>query len=93
VITLAARVRPAKDVLHRDLVGESVLLDVVSGSYFGLDEVGTRIWALLAAGEPLDRIVAILATEYDATAERLCADLLALVEELYASRLVVVEEA
>jgi hypothetical protein len=92
VITLATRVRPAKDVLYRDLAGESVLLDVASGSYFGLDEVGTRIWALLVAGEPLDRIVAALAAEYDAPADRLRADLLALVEELHASKLVLVEE-
>ncbi len=88
MITLATRVRPAKNVLCRGVAGESVLLDAASGSYFGLDEVGARIWALLAAGEPLERIVTVLAGEYDAPEERLRADLLALVEELAANRLV-----
>ena len=92
VVTNEARVKPAKDVLFRDLGGEAVLLDLASGSYFGLDGVGTRIWALIAGGKTLAAIVAALAAEYDAPAERLQADLLILVEELIASKLLLLED-
>jgi hypothetical protein len=88
---MATRVRPAKDVLVRDLGGEAVLLDVASGSYFGLDEVGTRIWQLIAGGELLAAIVATLASEYDAPEDRLRSDLIRLVDELVASKLLIVE--
>jgi hypothetical protein len=89
---LDARVRPAADVLFRDLGGEAVLLDVASGSYFGLNEVGARVWQLVAAGGTLAGIVAALAAEYDVPGERLQADVLALVEDLAANRLVIVEQ-
>jgi len=39
------RVRP--DVLSRQLDDETVLLDLASGTYFGLNEVGASIWAML----------------------------------------------
>ena len=37
-----------EDVVVRDLAGEAVLLHLGTGTYFGLDTVGTRIWHLLA---------------------------------------------
>ena len=40
----------SKDVLFQEVAGETVLLDLNSESYFGLDEVGTRIWTLLNEG-------------------------------------------
>jgi hypothetical protein len=91
-ITMQARAKPAKDVLFRDLGGETVLLDTASGSYFGLNEVGARIWALLTGGENVASTLATLEAEYDAPAEKLRADLLALVEELVASGLLVLDQ-
>ena len=38
------------DVVFRDLDGEAVILDLVSGTYFGLNEVGTRVWRLVDEG-------------------------------------------
>ncbi len=90
-VTLDSRVRPASDVLFRQLGGESVLLNLSTGSYFGLDEVGTRIWTLVSGGESLAAVLDRLDAEYDAPLERLRADLLALVGELTAGGLVVVE--
>jgi hypothetical protein len=92
-VALETRVRPAADVLFRQLGGEAVLLNLATGSYFGLNEVGARIWALLGAGETLRASLATLSAEYDASAEQLRADLLALVDELVANGLLVVESA
>jgi hypothetical protein len=92
-VSLETRVRPAADVLFRQLGGEAVLLNLATGSYFGLNEVGARIWALLAGGATLAASLAILSAEYDASAEQLRIDLLALVEELVGNGLLVVEPA
>ena len=35
---------PAPDVVVRDLDGEAVVLDLATGTYFGLNDAGTRIW-------------------------------------------------
>ena len=46
-IPFQARARAADGVLFRELIGESVIFSADSENYFGLDEVGTRIWGAL----------------------------------------------
>jgi len=75
-------------VLFRDLDGESVLLHLGSGQYFGLDEVGTLIWQLLVEGRSLDEIEERIVAEYDASAEEVENDVLRIVEELTQNGLV-----
>lgn len=75
-------------VLFRDLAGEAVLLDPDAGIYFGLNEVGTRAWNLIAGdGATLAAVHAALRAEYDAPPERIWDDLLSLVRDLLAHRL------
>ncbi len=76
------RFRVPDDVLFRDLGGESVLLHLGSGQYFGLDEVGTFLWNALADGQPVGEVERSAMAEYDVTAERLRRDVVALVTEL-----------
>jgi hypothetical protein len=68
--------------------GHTVLLDYAGGQYYGLDEVGTRIWELVRDGSSLGAIVDRLADEYDAPRDVLQADASALLAELAARRLV-----
>lgn len=68
-------VRPAQDVVFRDLEGETVLLHLQTGVYFGLGAVGTRAWQLIVAGRSLREIVAIFTEEYDVEEDRAAADL------------------
>ena len=76
-------------VLFRDLAGEAVLLDPEAGTYFGLNEVGTRAWNLFNGGTAtLAAVHAALVEEYDAPPERIWDDLVALVRDLLAHRLV-----
>ena len=49
------------DVVFRDLDGEAVILDLVSGTYFGLNEVGTRVWRLVDEGRDPSQIVDVVA--------------------------------
>jgi hypothetical protein len=86
--TLASRVRIKPDVLFQDLDGEAVLLDLASGTYFGLNAVGTRIWELLPDHELLSSIADIIVGEYAVAAERCASDLLGLVGELQVRGLV-----
>ena len=69
-----SRITPKDSVIHAFVGGEAVLLDVESGLYFGLDEVGARIWQLLVAGASEESIVDQLLEEYDVERSRLRAD-------------------
>jgi hypothetical protein len=86
---LDRRVAIGEDVIARELEGETVLLNLETGIYFGLDQVGTRIWQLLGAGGPLQAILETLAAEYDAERGMLERDLVRFVSQLEAKGLVV----
>ena len=71
-------------VLVRELAGESVVLNLNGESYFGLDKVGTRMWAVLATSPSIDAIFNTLLAEYDVEPELLRADLHNFVQKLVA---------
>ena len=68
--------------LFRDLGGEAVILDLQSGTYFGLNAVGTRIWQLIEQQGRLEAVFNQLCVEYEAPPDRLKSDLLELVSRL-----------
>ena len=72
----------APDVVFRLLDDEAVLLDLRSGTYFGLNPVGARIWQLLAEQTSLGTVLVTLQREYDVEPDALEHDLLTLVNEL-----------
>lgn len=77
-----------KGVLFQDVSGETVLLDLTSEQYFGLDEVGTRIWMLLNEGRDLDGMVSTLLEEYEVERDRLKDDVRALLDSLVEAGLI-----
>lgn len=74
-------------VMARQLGEEMVILDLQSGTYFGLDAVGARIWALASAGQTLAQVCDTLLTEYDVGREQLEQDVLTLAQALLDKRL------
>ncbi len=70
----SARMRAASRVVKAEQDGRAVLLDLRGERYFGLDESGTRFWAVLSEGRTVDETAGLLAEEYDAPLEQLRAD-------------------
>lgn len=75
-------IKPSPDVLARELGDDTVLLDLKSGTYFGLDKVGARIWALLVTGRSEERILDALTEEFDGERSAMRADLHRLLDEM-----------
>ncbi|MDT0631226.1 PqqD family protein [Rubrivirga sp. S365] len=75
-------------VATADLGGESVLLDPVSGRYFGLNEVGTRIFELLSEPRSVSDLVDLLVQEYEVAPAQLRADVEQFVGEMMSRGLV-----
>lgn len=73
---------PSPDVLFQKVGGETVLLDLASESYFGLDIVGTRVWKILTEGHSMERMLNILMDEYEVEREQLEQDVWALLDSL-----------
>ena len=76
------RIAVSEDAVYREIDGEGVVLDLASGVYFGLNEAGARIWALLAQGKSREDIVATLLEEYEVPPEQLGKDVDDLLQRL-----------
>lgn len=87
-ITNNTKIVAAEDTLSTTLDDESVILHVDSGKYFGFNEVGTKIWELLAEPHSIAELTQQIASEYEITEERCRTDIEELVEELVQKELV-----
>ncbi len=84
------RIEPAPEVISRTLDGEAVLLDLGSGTYFGLNEVGTKAWELMGEGCTWGELKARLLDEYEVDAATVECDLGELIATLAERGLVTV---
>ncbi len=76
------------EVLFQEVSGETVLLDLASENYFGLDEVGTRIWGLLQSGSSIGETIDTLMEEYEVERATLEKDVGELLEKLVEAGLI-----
>ena len=84
-----ARVSPS--TLYRELQGETVLLQLDTGEYVGLDDVATRIWQLIVEHGDLEAVEAAMLQEFEVEQAEAARDLNRLVEELVGKRLIDIE--
>lgn len=87
-IPFSSIVAPASDVLIRTVGEESVVLNLQTEQYLGLDDLSTRIWQLLTAGGPIQSAYETLLTEYEVDPEQLRRDLEDFLQELLQLQLV-----
>ena len=80
------------DVLSQEVSGETVLLDLNNENYFGLNEVGTRIWQLLQEQNNLEKIYDIMLDEYEVDTKRLRKDFDDIIKQLVDTGLITIKE-
>ena len=81
-LTLDTSVLVPEAVIAREVDGETVLLNLDTGMYFGLDAVGTDLWRALQANGSLHDALASLEEQYDGDNAVMRADLLQLVSQM-----------
>ena len=86
---------PSEDIVAREIEGEIVIVPLVSGigdmedELYTLNEAGRAVWRRLDGTKPLREVARELAAEFDATAGVIEQDVVGLVEELAARKMVV----
>lgn len=86
-----SRLSVPDQVLTRRAAGETVLLNLDNEQYYGLDGVGSRLWQLIEAGTTFGQAVTALLEEFDVEQEVLQADLNAVLADLGANGLVLID--
>jgi hypothetical protein len=80
-------------VMARQVGEETVILDLASGTYYGLDPVGARIWQLLSEGRVPADVCELMLGEYEVSRDELERDLSDLLEALADKGLIIRESA
>jgi len=78
----------SENVSFKQIADESVLLNLSSGTYFGLNSVGTRIWSLLAEGKSVSTVCDVIEHEYASERQQIERDVRALVQTLLDNHLI-----
>jgi hypothetical protein len=85
---LPRRITVPDTVLYEQLDSEIVLFSLTTQHYYGLDEIGTRVWQLLLEHRTVASILAALLEEYEVDPVVLRRDVERLVGELAANGLI-----
>jgi hypothetical protein len=73
--SFASRINVAPNVLFHFLGEETILLNLNTERYLGLDSVGTRMWKVLTEAPSIQAACDMLVNEYQVTPESLQLDL------------------
>ncbi len=81
-IDLNSVVIAAADQVSCDLQGEAAILNLKTGVYYGLDDVGASVWRMLDGPRRVDELIDALLGEYEVDREECQRDVIALLGEL-----------
>lgn len=92
-LSLQSMVTAADGLVGCDLNGEAILLSVRSGTYYGLDAIGHRVWQLVQQPRLVASIRDTMLEEFEVEPARCERELLGLLTELARHQLVEVTGA
>ncbi|HLK80704.1 MAG TPA: PqqD family protein [Xanthobacteraceae bacterium] len=81
-IDLNSVVIAAADQVSCDLQGEAAILNLKTGVYYGLDDVGASVWRMLDGPRRVDELIDALLGEYEVDRDECQRDVIALLGEL-----------
>ena len=87
-ITGSTVVSRSPSVVTADVDGELMMMSIVHGRYWSLDDVGTDVWQRIEPPCSFDRLVDALAAAYDAERATIAADVQALLRQMLAEDVV-----
>ncbi len=70
------------EIMTADMKGDTVMMDVETGKYYNLGDVGGRIWALLESPITLGDLADRLIQEYDVSRENCLRDITPFLQSL-----------
>lgn len=91
-LTELSKVKRNPALVTSNIDGEIVMMSVDNGEYYGLDEIGTRIWDLLENPLLVNELVEKLTEEFEVGKEDCTRDTLEFLNDLLSRNLLVVEQ-
>ena len=81
----------AESVTFEIVTDEAILIDINTGTYFSLNEVGTEFWEMLDGVNTIEQHAATIATKYEVETSMVVDDLLELAAEMGKDDLIIIK--
>lgn len=78
----------SQDQVSSDLAGESVILNLKNGTYYGLNELGSVIWEFIQEPKTVTAICESILQEYEVDSETCASSVQALLSDLVEAHLI-----
>ncbi len=80
------------EMLSSNMDGEKVMMSIENGEYYGLNQIGSRIWELIETPKTIDDLVGKLTDEFDVSPEICENDVMVFLRELLEKNLITVND-
>ena len=87
-ITLSSIAQRKTDIVDANIDGETVMMSIENGEYYGLDTVASDIWAMLEMPIQVESICQRLMTDYDVSKETCITDVLQFLNQLQENEII-----
>ena len=81
----------AENVTFEVVADEAILIDINTGTYFSLNEIGTEFWEMLDGQQTIEQHATTIANKYEVEVSMVVDDLLELAEEMAKDKLLIIQ--
>jgi len=81
----------AENVTFEVVADEAILIDINTGIYFSLNEVGTEFWEMLDGEQTVEQHATFIAQKYEVETSMVVDDLLELAGEMAKDKLIIIQ--
>jgi|GEM_PF-178386 hypothetical protein len=91
-ITLNTLVQRNPGLVSSRIDGDTVMMSIDNGEYYGLNPIGTKIWEIIETPVAVSQLISRLLGEFDVSPEECQADTMEFLNQLYAKNLLYIVE-
>ena len=75
-VSLSSIAQRNTEIVDASIDGETVMMSIENGQYYGLDQIGSHIWSKLETPQKVEELCQELGKEYDVTEQECQKDVL-----------------
>ena len=90
-LTRESVISQVEEIVASDIDGETVMMSIESGKYYGLDDIGSRIWEFIEKPIKVSDLIDTLLERFDVDRETCEKDVLKFLNELNEDKILIVK--
>ncbi|NVO10092.1 MAG: lasso peptide biosynthesis PqqD family chaperone [Bacteroidales bacterium] len=83
-------IQRSSKLVSSNMDGETVMMSIESGEYFGLNSVGSRMWELIENPIKVNTLIELLLDEFDVSREQCEAETMEFLNHLFEKKLLTI---